>query len=197
MIIASLRKPDPPFASEKAVRNAWKTYTALADRYNEPGRFSAIIGFEYTTRGGFNLHRNVLFRGDASVANQMMPFSQFDSQNPEDLWKALDEFEKNTGADVLAIPHNGNVSNGLMYSVETNAGKPLTKELAALRIRMEPIIEATQIKGDGEAHPFLSPDDEFADYGTWDDGTTWTAAKLRSSPRCFSTSTAERHSRTG
>ena len=108
-IVAALQKPDPPFESADAVRNAWHEYTALADRYNEPGRFSAIIGYEYTTRGGFNLHRNVLFRGDASVANQTIPFSQFDSQNPEDLWKALDAFEKKTGADVLAIPHNGNL----------------------------------------------------------------------------------------
>ena len=115
------------------------------------------------------------FRGDASTANQTVPYSQFDSQNPEDLWKVLDEFEKKTNADVLAIPHNGNLSNGLMFSIETNAGEPLTKELAALRIRMEPLIEATQIKGDSEAHPFLSPNDEFADYETWDaanlDGT--------------------------
>ena len=174
-IVASLQKPDPPFKSDALVRDAWRAYTALADRYNEPGRFSAIIGFEYTTRGGFNMHRNVLFRGDASVANQMVPFSQFDSQNPEDLWKALAKFEDETGADVLAIPHNGNLSNGLMFSVETNAGEPLTRELVALRARLEPIIEATQIKGDGEAHPFLSPDDEFADYETWDaanlDGT--------------------------
>jgi hypothetical protein len=168
-IVGALSKPDPPFKADKLVRNAWKDYTALADRYNEPGRFSAIIGYEYTTRGGFNLHRNVLFRGDASVANQTVPFSQFDSQNPEDLWKALDEFEQRTGADVLAIPHNGNLSNGLMFSVETNAGRRLTKEIAALRARMEPVVEVTQIKGDGEAHPFLSPNDEFADYETWDD----------------------------
>jgi hypothetical protein len=168
-IVASLQKPDPPINTDGLVRDAWREYTALADRYNEPGRFSAIIGYEYTTRGGFNMHRNVLFRGDASEASQTVPFSQFDSQNPEDLWKALDEFEKKTGADVLAIPHNGNLSNGLMFSVETNAGAPLTKELATLRARMEPLIEATQIKGDGEAHPFLSPDDEFADYETWDD----------------------------
>ena len=168
-IVASLQQPDPPFQSDKLVRDAWRRYTALADRYNEPGRFTAIIGYEYTTRGGFNLHRNVLFRGDAAVANQTVPFSQFDSQNPEDLWKALDAFRKETGAEVLAIPHNGNLSNGLMFSVETNGGNPYTAELAALRMSLEPVVEVTQIKGDGEAHPFLSPDDEFADYETWDD----------------------------
>ncbi|MGI9536465.1 MAG: DUF3604 domain-containing protein [Desulfocapsaceae bacterium] len=168
-IVAALQKPDPPFESADIVRDAWRDYTALADKYNEPGRFTAVIGYEYTTRGGFNLHRNVLFRGDASEANQTLPFSQFDSQNPEDLWKALDGFEKRTGADVLAIPHNGNLSNGLMFSVEDYSGEPLSPELARLRASLEPVIEATQIKGDGEAHPFLSPDDEFADYETWDD----------------------------
>ena len=174
-IVASLQQPDPPFIADKLVRNAWKEYTALADQYNEPGRFTALIGYEYTTRGGFNLHRNVIFRGDSSVANQTIPFSQFESQNPEDLWKALDEFRDRTGAEVLAIPHNGNLSNGLMFSVETNDGKPYTKELAELRASLEPLVEVTQIKGDGEAHPFLSPNDEFADYETWDsanlDGT--------------------------
>ena len=168
-IVAALNKPEPPFDTHNIVRDAWQEYTALADKYNEPGRFSAIIGYEYTTRGGFNLHRNVLFRGDAKMANQMLPFSQFDSQNPEDLWRALDRFEKETGADVLAIPHNGNLSNGLMFSVETNDGKPLTKELATLRANLEPVVEVTQIKGDGESHPLLSPYDEFADYETWDD----------------------------
>ncbi len=85
-IVAALQKPDPPFKSDGLVRDAWREYTALADRYNEPGRFSAIIGYEYTTRGGFNMHRNVLFRGDASAANRTVPFSQFDSQNHVDLW---------------------------------------------------------------------------------------------------------------
>jgi hypothetical protein len=167
-IVASLSKPDAPIDNEKAVRNAWNAYTALADRYNDPGRFSAIIGYEYTTMGGNNLHRNVLFRGDATEANRMVPFSQFDSQNPEDLWKFLDGFQKTTGAEVLAIPHNGNLSNGRMFSVETFDGKPLNRELAELRASLEPIIEVTQIKGDSETHPMLSPNDEFADYETWD-----------------------------
>jgi hypothetical protein len=167
-IVTSLSGKEAPIKSEKAVRNAWQAYTALADKYNEPGRFTAIIGWEYTTMGGNNLHRNVLFRGDSSVANRTVPFSQYDSKNPEDLWKFLAEFEKQTGAEVLAIPHNGNLSNGRMFSVETFDGKPYTKELATLRARFEKVIEVTQIKGDGEAHPFLSPNDEFADYEKWD-----------------------------
>ncbi len=174
-IIGSLSGDVPPINNEKAVRNAWQTYTALADRYNEPGRFTALIGFEWTAIGGFNLHRNVIFRGDASVANRTLPYSQFDSKNPENLWKHLAAFENETGAEVLAIPHNGNLSNGRMFTVETFDGKPLTKELATLRARFEPLIEATQIKGDSESHPFLSPNDEFAGYEVWDrsnlDGT--------------------------
>ena len=167
-IVGSLSGDVPPIKNETAVRNAWQTYTALADKYNEPGRFSAIIGFEWTAIGGYNLHRNVLFRGDSTVANQTLPFSQYDSKNPEALWKYLADLEQKTGTEVLAIPHNGNLSNGRMFTVETFDGKPLTRDLAAMRIRYEPIIEVTQIKGDGESHPFLSPNDEFAGYETWD-----------------------------
>jgi hypothetical protein len=174
-IVASLSQPDPPIESDKIVRDAWRTYTALADEYNEPGRFTALIGYEWTAIGGFNLHRNIIFRGDSSVANRTVPFSQFDSQNPEDLWRHLDMFQNDTGAEVLTISHNGNLSNGRQFTLETFNGKPLTREIAELRIRMEPLVETTQIKGDSEAHPFLSPDDEFADYETWDrsnlDGT--------------------------
>jgi hypothetical protein len=174
-IVASLSKKEPPIKNDNAVKHAWKAYTALADKYNEPGRFTALIGYEWTAIGGYNLHRNVIFRGDASVANQTVPFSQFDSQNPEDLWSALAELEEKTGAEVLTIPHNGNLSNGRMFKVETFDGRPLTKEIASLRARFEPLAEATQIKGDSETHPLLSPNDEFADYETWDrsnlDGT--------------------------
>jgi hypothetical protein len=167
-IVGSLSGDVPPIKSDKAIRNAWQAYTALADKYNEPGRFSALIGFEWTAIGGDNIHRNVIFRGDSSVANRTVPYSQFDSKNPEDLWKHLANFEKQNGSEVLAIPHNGNLSNGRMFTVETFAGKPLTKDLADLRSKYEPLIEATQIKGDGEAHPMLSPNDEFADYEKWD-----------------------------
>ena len=174
-IVASLQKKDPPFRSDSLVRDAWHRYTALADKYNEPGHFTALIGYEWTAVGGNNLHRNVIFRGDSSTANRTVPFSQFDSQNPEDLWKALQRFHNETGAQVLTIPHNGNLSNGRMFTVETFDGKPLNQEIARLRAGIEPLIEVTQIKGDGEAHPFLSPNDEFADYETWDqsnlDGT--------------------------
>jgi hypothetical protein len=167
-IVGSLSADAPPINDEKAIRNAWQAYTALADRYNEPGRFTALIGYEWTAIGGYNLHRNIIFRGDASVANRTVPFSQYDSKNPEALWRHLAAIEKETGSELLAIPHNGNLSNGRMFTVESFDGKPLTKELATLRARFEKIAEVTQIKGDGEAHPLLSPNDEFADYEKWD-----------------------------
>lgn len=167
-IVASLSGTVPPIDNPKATKNAWQAYTALADRYNDPGVFTALIGYEWTSQGGDNIHRNVIFRDDAATANMEVPFSQFDSQNPEDLWAHLAAFEDRTGGDVLAIPHNGNLSNGRLFSVSNFDGTPLTAEMAALRKRFEPVIETTQIKGDSEAHPFLSPDDEFADFDTWD-----------------------------
>ncbi len=167
-IVHSLSKKDPPINSASATRNAWREYLRLADLYNEPGIFTALIGYEWTAIGGFNLHRNVIFRGDAAEVKQTLPYSQFDSQNPEDLWRELERFSRDTGAEVMTIPHNGNLSNGRMFTVKNFNGSRLSKDLAALRARMEPLVEVTQIKGDGEAHPFLSPNDEFANYETWD-----------------------------
>jgi len=167
-IVDSLSKKDPPINSASATRNAWREYLRLADLYNEPGIFTALIGYEWTAIGGFNLHRNVIFRGDAAEVKQTLPYSQFDSQNPEDLWRELERFSRDTGAEVMTIPHNGNLSNGRMFTVKNFNGSRLSKDLAALRARMEPLVEVTQIKGDGEAHPFLSPNDEFANYETWD-----------------------------
>ncbi|MDP2517486.1 DUF3604 domain-containing protein [Shimia thalassica] len=167
-IVASLSGDVAPIDSPKAIKSAWHDYTELAERFNDPGRFTALIGYEWTSEGGDNIHRNVIFRDNASYANQVVPFSQFDSKNPEDLWRHLADFEKRTGGDVLAIPHNGNLSNGRLFSDKNFDGTPLTTELAALRAEFEPVIETTQIKGDSEAHPFLSPDDEFADFDTWD-----------------------------
>ncbi|WP_283426828.1 DUF3604 domain-containing protein [Shimia sagamensis] len=167
-IVASLSGDVPPIDNPKAIKHAWENYTALADRFNQPGVFSAIIGYEYTTEGANNLHRNVLFRDDSLRANQTRPFSQFDSKNPEDLWDYLAEYEARTGGEVLAIAHNGNLSNGRMFSMNAWDGSELTREIVEMRARFEPIYEPTQIKGDGEAHPFLSPDDEFADFDTWD-----------------------------
>ncbi len=156
--------------SEVFSRSIWSRYLDSAERYNEPGRFTTIIGYEWTsTPGGNNLHRNVLYRGDADEARQMLPYTAADSINPEDLWKWMETYEAKTGGQVLALAHNGNLSNGIMFpEINPATGKPLTKEYVETRIRWEPLYEVTQIKGDGETHPYLSPNDDFADYETWD-----------------------------
>ncbi|TCK09099.1 DUF3604 domain-containing protein [Marinobacterium mangrovicola] len=160
-------------------RTAWDEITRAADQYNDPGKFTALIGYEWTTMpGGDNLHRVVMFADDASKAGQVIPFSAFDSEDPEDLWNYLQEYEEKTGGRVLAIPHNGNVSNGQMFSLTDRKGQPLTRAYAETRSRWEPVAEVTQIKGDGETHPRLSPDDEFAEFERWDKGNlTATAVK--------------------
>jgi len=154
------------------VSSIWEKYLETAEKYNEPGRFTTIIGYEWTsTEGGNNLHRNVLYRDGADDARQMLPFTTAESFDPEDLWKWMEKYEEKTGGRLLALAHNGNVSNGLMFPlINPVTGKPLTREYAETRIRWEPIYEVTQIKGDGEAHPYLSPNDEFADYELWDKG---------------------------
>ena len=157
---------DPRF-----VQTVWDEYLETAEEYNEPGKFTTIIGYEWTsTEGGNNLHRNVLYRDGIIRAQQMLPFTAESSFNPEDLWKWMQAYEDKTSGRVLALAHNGNVSNGIMFPVETNpaTGEPLTGDYAKARAKWEPMYEVTQIKGDGEAHPFLSPEDEFADYETWD-----------------------------
>ncbi len=157
------------FTNLEITRTIWESFIETADAYNEPGRFTAFAGFEWSsTPSGDNLHRVVVFRDGADKTSQTVPFSLFDSQDPEDLWKYLAGYGAKTGGNALAIPHNGNLSNGLMFADKTFSGKPLTRAYAEARARWEPIIEATQIKGDGEAHPLLSPEDEFADYENWD-----------------------------
>jgi len=157
-------------------KSAWAKTIAAAETYNEPGRFTAFIGYEWTSQvpPGNNLHRVVVYRDGADKASQTVPFTTYPpngSTNPEDLWTVLEAFEEKTGGDVLAIAHNGNLSNGMMFPLVNPVGnEPLTPEYAARRARWERLYEATQIKGDGETHPFLSPNDEFADFGTWDKG---------------------------
>lgn len=156
---------DPDF-----FREVWQDYLDTAEAFNEPGRFTTLIGYEWTSSPqGNNLHRNVLYRDGADKAGQLLPFTTADSDNPEDLWRWLQAYEDKTGGEVLAIAHNGNISNGLMFP-ETNpvTGEPLSGDYARTRARWEPLYEVTQIKGDGETHPFLSVNDEFADYETWD-----------------------------
>ncbi len=153
------------------MKPVWSEVIEAAERYNDPGRFTAFIGYEWTSLvKGNNLHRVVIYRDGAVQARQTLPFTLADSADPEDLWEAMQRYEDKTGGDLLAIPHNGNLANGIMFDVETLSGKPIEKHYAELRQKWEPLYETTQIKGDGEAHPFLSPDDEFADYETWDLG---------------------------
>jgi hypothetical protein len=150
-------------------RSVWEDYIETNEAYNEPGRFTTILGYEWTsTENGNNLHRNVLWRDGGDVARQVVPYTTAESFNPEDLWKWMENAEEKTGGRVLALAHNGNMSNGIMFPVERNpaTGKRLGADYMKARIRWEPLYEVTQIKGDGEAHPFLSPDDEFADFET-------------------------------
>lgn len=153
------------------MKPVWADCVKMAEQYNNPGKFTAFIGYEWTSLvKGNNLHRVVIYRDNGDKAGAVLPYTNEDSSDPEDLWKALAAYEEKTGGQVLAIPHNGNLSNGIMFDVETISGKPFTKEYAAARQRWEPLYETTQIKGDGETHPFLSKNDEFADYETWDLG---------------------------
>lgn len=164
-------------------RSAWRETIAAAEEANDPGRFTAFIGYEWTSNtAGNNLHRNVIFRDGAAFASRIEPYTTqapLGSDDPRDLWKWLADYEEKTGGGVLAIPHNGNLSNGRMFPlIEPVDGKPIDRAYADARHRWERLYEATQMKGDGEAHPFLSPNDEFADYETWDKGNlTITAPK--------------------
>ncbi len=155
----------------KMMQAVWDKVAKNADAYYQPGVFTTFHGFEWTSHpGGNNMHRVVVFRDGAERTSQILPFSQYDSVDPEDLWKYMDTYEKKTGGRVLAIPHNGNLSNGLMFDTKTYTGKSLTRDYAETRMSREPLIEVTQQKGDGEAHPLFAPDDEFADFETMDMG---------------------------
>ena len=158
-----------------AYRGAWKETIDAAEEANTPGQFTAFIGYEWTSNtGGNNLHRNVIFRDGADRAAQVEPFivsPPLGSDNPRDLWKWMAAYEEKTKGRVLAIAHNGNLSNGRMFPIiESFTGKPIDREYAETRARWERLYEATQIKGDGETHPFLSPNDEFAAFERWDKG---------------------------
>ena len=163
------------FPGTRAYRSAWQETIAAAEAYNEPGRFTAFIGFEWTSNtGGNNLHRNVIFRDNGDKASQVEPFTVYPplgSDNPRDLWKWMAAYEEKTGGNVLAIAHNGNLSNGTMFPViESFTGKPVDRTYVEQRAKWERLYEATQTKGTGEAHPFLSPNDEFANFELWDKG---------------------------
>ena len=153
-------------------RSAWELTVKAAEEANDPGNFTAFIGYEWTsTDKGYNLHRNVIYRDDAVRALMMEPYTTLPplgSPDPRELWKWMQSYEDKSGGRLLAIAHNGNMSNGTMFPMDrTVTGGRVDREYVETRARWEPLYEATQIKGDGETHSYLSPDDEFADYETW------------------------------
>ena len=162
------------YPGTRAYRGAWKETIAAAEQYNDPGRFTAFIGYEWTSNtGGNNLHRNVIFRDSGAKASQVEPYTvypPYGSDNPVDLWKWMDAYEKKTGGNVLAIAHNGNLSNGRMFPIVETFGRKIDREYVETRARWERLYETTQTKGTGESHPYLSPNDEFADFEIWDFG---------------------------
>lgn len=167
----SMSNPEanPPFPEETR-RLIWDDVGLTADEHNKPGQFTAFIGYEWTSIiDGNNLHRVVLYKDDAEKTSLLPPFSAQESRDPQELWKALARYEEVSGGEVMAIAHNGNISNGMMFPSKTVDGKKLNRAYAKLRARWEPLYEVTQVKGDGEAHPTLSPEDEFADFENWDE----------------------------
>jgi Protein of unknown function (DUF3604) len=158
-----------PFADIDMAGSVWPEFVKLADTYNQPGVFTAMTGFEWTSQpNGNNLHRIVVFADGADKTSLVQPFSMFDSQDPAKLWDYMERYEASTGGRVFAHVHNGNLSNGIAFTAATVDGTPMDAAYAARRARWEPIMEITQMKGDGETHPYLSPDDEFADFERWD-----------------------------
>lgn len=173
-----------PLADKALEKTMWERITSYAEEFNTPGVFTALIGFEWTSSpGGNNLHRNVIYRDGKAKADMVMPISNYDTSNPEELWKWMGEYEERSGGRMLALAHNGNLSNGLMFDDVTLDDTPLDRAYAEQRMRWEPLYEVTQMKGDSEAHPLLSPDDEFADYGTWDKGSFGSAKEPEMIPK--------------
>jgi hypothetical protein len=158
--------------SKDNARSIWERNTEIMEQYNEPGRFSAFIAYEFTPNPdrGDNLHRNVIYRNGKALADQVLPFTTFDSPNPEKLWEWMEAWEQRTGGSMLAIPHNGNMSGGRMFALTTFEGDPPTRAWAESRARWEPLYEVTQVKGTSEQHPVLAPTDEFAGFEIWDMG---------------------------
>ena len=156
---------NPAGAAARLHKN-WLAHVATVERYNEPGKFTAFMGFEYTLMpDGNNLHRNVIYRDGGDKVAEFMPLASNSTATPDELWNFMEAYEKKTGGKVLAIPHNANLSNGMMFQLTDPAGSPMSADYARRRAAREPLVEVTQIKGDSESHPFMSPNDEFASYG--------------------------------
>ncbi|MDG2461042.1 MAG: DUF3604 domain-containing protein [Luminiphilus sp.] len=170
--VVSINDPNPerdayPGALKSAI---WTDVARTADEFNSPGTFTAFSAYEWTAMyAGNNLHRCVILKDGADIVTQWTPYSAQSSSNPENLWAALVKYEQSTGGEALSIPHNGNLSNGLMWDTVTYNGDTINSDYAERRMRWEPIAEVTQIKGDSETHPSLSPGDPFADFERWDE----------------------------
>ena len=171
MWVRAMDEANDPLDNDDLTRSIWNRIVDSAERFNEPGVFTALHGFEWSPNLDLNnLHRVVMFRDDADRVKDLVPFSAYDSVDPEDLWNWMGQYEADTGGRVMAFAHNGNISNGLMFDDVRLNGEPIDIDYAERRMRWEPLYEVTQMKGDSETHPMLSPNDEFADYYTWDRG---------------------------
>jgi hypothetical protein len=181
LINAQANKKLPPLVmDQRFAKSVWEKNTAIADKYYEPGRFTTLIAYEWTSNagGGNNLHRNVIYRDGKEKADRVLPLNTFQTENPEDLWKWMADWEKTTGGKLLAIPHNGNLSNGRMFALTKFDGSAPTREWADQRQQWEPLFEVQQMKGQSEAHPSLSTTDEFVvNYELWDRGNLVQAPK--------------------
>ncbi len=161
-------EPDPALNSPEVNRSVWNEIIDAAERNNEPGKFTSFLGWEWSsTPNGANLHRVVFMREGRSVGSRFLPYTALDSSKPEDLWAWLEKTAQASGATFAAIPHNSNISKGLMFPTEDSEGKPITAEYARTRMKWEPVVEITQIKGDSETQRTLSPNDEFAGFETY------------------------------
>lgn len=157
-------------SNDAYLTSVWEMNNTVAERYNNPGTFTSLIGYEWTSQpGGGNLHRVVIFRDDKALTDKILPFSAFDSEDVEDLWAFMAAYELQLGGRVLAIPHNGNLSSGTMFLPQHQKSRmAIDADYARMRQRFEPITEVTQAKGTGETHPLLSPEDEFANFNIVD-----------------------------
>ncbi len=166
----------------------WDLVTSNADKYNNPGSFTAFVGYEWTSNIAAQ-HRVVLFKDPGKTVRQVLPFSSWDGPQPEALWDYLERYSSQTGGDAISIPHNSNLTFGRMFAIDDSTGEPFTTDYARTRSRWEPIAEITQIKGDSETHPIISPDDEFADFERWngwagreEGGEIWNGNRTRKRP---------------
>ncbi len=160
-----------PVMEEGTAQEIWSDFIAVADKFNSPGTFSTLLAYEWTGMvTGDNLHRVVLFRDGAEKVRKMLPLNATQYPDPEQLWDWLLRYQESTNGKVMAIAHNGNLSNGRMFAPVRVNGKPFDQNYVEKRQRWEPVYEVSQVKGDGEAHPKLSPNDQFADFETWDRG---------------------------